>query len=68
RRRGGRQDGRSEEGQAEGERQDEDDQDEERGTEEAPESAEGPVAAVASEGAEPDETVAGPDEGARTEE
>ncbi|KNY24267.1 ribonuclease E/G [Methylobacterium sp. ARG-1] len=68
RRRGGRQDGRSEEGQAEGERQDEDDQDEERGTEEAPESAEAPIAAVASEGVEPDETVAGADEGARTEE
>ncbi|MCJ2126702.1 ribonuclease E/G [Methylobacterium sp. J-077] len=71
RRRGGRQDGRSEEGQAEGERQDEDDQDDERGTEDAPESdepAEAPVAAVAAEGAEADETVAGADESARIEE
>ncbi|MCJ2056352.1 Rne/Rng family ribonuclease [Methylobacterium sp. J-048] len=76
RRRGGRQDGRSEEGQAEegqteGERQDEDDQDEERGTEDEPESdaaGETPIAAVASEGGEPGEAVAGPDEAARTEE
>jgi ribonuclease E len=68
RRRGGRQDGRSEEGQAEGERQDDDDQDEERGPEDAPESAEAPIAAVASEGAGSDETVAGPDEGTRSEE
>ncbi|MCJ2096570.1 Rne/Rng family ribonuclease [Methylobacterium sp. J-072] len=68
RRRGGRQDGRSEEGQAEGERQDEDDQDEERGTEETPDFAEAAIAAVAPEGGESDEAVAGSDEGARTEE
>jgi len=68
RRRGGRQDGRSEEGQAEGERQDEDDQDEERGTEEAPDFAEAAIAAVAPESGETDETVAGSEEGARTEE
>ncbi|KST60172.1 ribonuclease [Methylobacterium sp. GXS13] len=68
RRRGGRQDGRSEEGQAEGERQDEDDQDEERGTQEAPDFAEAAIAAVAPESGESDETVAGSEEGARTEE
>ncbi|SFL41538.1 Rne/Rng family ribonuclease [Methylobacterium pseudosasicola] len=71
RRRGGRQegrseDGRSEEGQADGE--DEDDQDEARGTEETPDFAEAAIAPVASEGGESDETVAGLDEGARTEE
>ncbi|TXN46130.1 ribonuclease E/G [Methylobacterium sp. WL7] len=71
RRRGGRQDGRSEEGQADGERQDSDDPDEERGTEDAPESdepTETPIAAVAAEGAEADETVAVAEESARSEE
>ncbi|MDP4005867.1 ribonuclease E/G [Methylobacterium sp. NEAU K] len=70
RRRGGRQDGRAEDGQSEegrldGENRDADDQDEERGAEgmsDAGEPAEAPVAA------ESDETVAGPDEAARTEE